>query len=50
VSLSKLVDFIYKVENSGHLLKVKRLRIKTRYDNPDLLNVTLQVTTYNRKA
>jgi general secretion pathway protein M len=50
VSLSELVDFIYKVENSGHLLKVKRLRIKTRYDNRDLLNVTLQVTTYKRKA
>ncbi len=50
VSLPELVDFIYKVENSGHLLKVKRLRIKTRYDNRDLLNVTLQVTTYKRKA
>ena len=29
VSLSELVDFIYKIENSGHLLKVKRLRVKT---------------------
>lgn len=50
VSLSELVDFVYKIENSGHLLKVKRLLIKTRYDNHDLLNVTLQVTTYKRKA
>ena len=50
VSLKELIDFIYKIENSGHLLKVKRLRIKTRYDNRDLLNVTLQVTTYKRKA
>jgi hypothetical protein len=50
VSLTELVDFIHKIENSGHLLKVKRLRIKTRYDNRDLLNVTLQVTTYKRKA
>lgn len=50
VTLSKLVDFIYKIENSGHLLKVKRLRIKTRFDNRDLLNVTLQVTTYKRKS
>jgi general secretion pathway protein M len=50
VSLSKLVDFIYKIENSGYLLKVKRLRVKTRYDNRDLLNVTLQVTTYKKKA
>jgi type II secretory pathway component PulM len=50
VSLSKLVDFIFKIENSGYLLKVKRLRVKTRYDNRDLLNVTLQVTTYKKKA
>ena len=50
VSLSELVDFIYKIENSGQLLKVKRLRVKTRFDNRDLLNVTLQVTTYKRKA
>ena len=50
VSLQELVDFIYQVENSGQLLKVKRLRIKTRYDNRDLLNVTLQVTTYKKKA
>lgn len=50
VSLRELVDFIYQVENSGQLLKVKRLRIKTRYDNRDLLNVTLQVTTYKKKA
>ena len=50
VSLSELVDFIYKIENSGQLLKVKRLRIKTRYDNRDLLNVTMQVTTYKKKA
>ncbi len=50
VSLPDLVDFIYRIEHSGHLLKVKRLRIKTRYDNRDLLNVTLQVTTYVKKA
>ncbi len=50
ISLPELVDFIYKIENSGHLLKVKRLRVKTRYDNHDLLNVTLQVTTYRKKA
>jgi len=50
VSLPKLVDFIFKIENSGYLLKVKRLMVKPRYDNRDLLNVTLQVTTYKKKA
>ena len=49
VTLPKFVDFAYKIEHSGHLLKVKRLRIKTRYDDPNLLNVTLQVSTYENK-
>ncbi|MEW6441489.1 MAG: type 4a pilus biogenesis protein PilO [bacterium] len=49
VTLPKLVNFAYKVENSGHLLKLKRLRVKTRYDNRNLLNVMLQVSTYERK-
>ncbi len=50
VTLAKLVDFIFKIETSGHLLKVKRLRIKTRYDDRNLLHVTLQVTTFTGKA
>lgn len=50
VSLPKLVDFAYKIENSGHLLKIKRLRIKPRYDDRNQLNVTLQVSTYEKKT
>jgi len=50
VTLPKLITFIYKIEHSGHLLKVSRLRIKTRYDNRDMLYVTLQVTTYTKKT
>jgi len=50
ITLPKLVDFIFKIENSGNILKVKRLRIKTRYNNRDLLNVTMQVTTYTKKS
>lgn len=50
ITLPKLVDFIYKIENSGHLLRVKRLRLKTRYDNRNLLHVTMQVATYGRKT
>ncbi len=50
VELPKLVKFINKIENSGHLLKIKRLRIKTRYDDRNLLSVTMQVTTYKKKT
>ncbi len=50
ITLTKLVDFIYKIENAGHLLRVNRLRIKTRYDNRNLLHVTMQVSTYEKKT
>lgn len=50
VSLPKLVEFAYKIENSGHLLKIKRLRIKPRYDDRNQLHVTLQVSTYEQKS
>jgi len=48
ITLWQLIQYIYKIENSGHVLKVKRLRIKARYDNPDLLSVTFQVSTYEK--
>jgi general secretion pathway protein M len=48
ITLLQLVEFIYHIENSNHLVKVKRLRIKSRFDNPDLLNVTFQVSTYEK--
>ena len=50
IPLAKLVNFIHKIENSGHLLRVKRLKIKTRYDNRSLLHVTMQVSTYSKKS
>jgi len=49
INLDRLVNFIHKIENSGHLLKVKQLRMKTKYNDRDLLSVTLQVTTYKQK-
>jgi len=50
VTLPQLVDFIYNIEHSGHILKVKRLRIKPRYNDRDLLSVVMQVTTFTRKT
>ena len=48
ITLPQLVEFIYKIENSGHLVKVKRFRVKARFDNPDLLNATFQVSTFEK--
>jgi len=50
IPLQELVNFVHKIENSGHLLRVKRLKIKTRFDNRNLLHVTMQVSTYSKSA
>jgi len=50
ITLPQLVDFIYKIEHSGNVLKVKRLRIKPHYNNRDLLEVVMQVTTFSKKT
>ncbi len=48
ITLQQLVEFIYKIENSGHPIRVKRFRVKARFDNPDLLNASFQVSTFEK--
>jgi type II secretory pathway component PulM len=50
ITLAQLVDFIYQIEHSGPVLKVKRLRIKSQYNDRNLLNVTMQVATFTQKG
>ena len=45
VDLKGLVQFIKAVETGPHRAKTTRLRIKTRFDDPALLDTTLLVTT-----
>lgn len=46
IRLSDLVQYLFQVENSPHLLRVKQLRIRPRFDNADLLDVRFQVAAY----
>jgi hypothetical protein len=47
--MEQLVNFLYKVELSGNLLFVKRIKIlKTSRGSSSYLKVTLQVNTYTR--
>ena len=46
VNLKQLVDYLFKVENSGAFLKIKRLRLKTRSDDPGYLDVTFRVSSF----
>lgn len=47
VTLSQLVDFLYSIEyDKTKLLRVKELRMRTRYDDAQLFDVSFQVSTY----
>lgn len=46
IDLLKLTAFVNEVEKSPHLVKVEKLRLRTRNDDPNLLDATLTVSTY----
>jgi len=48
VNMEQLVNFLYKIEYSGKLLHVKRIKVlRASKEKTSLLKVTLQVNTYN---
>jgi type II secretory pathway component PulM len=48
VNMEQLVNFLYRIEYSGKLLHVKRIKIlRSSKEKTSLLKVTLQVNTYN---
>jgi len=46
VNLKQLVDYLYRIENSNQLLKIKRLRIKVRSDKAQFLDVNFRVSSF----
>lgn len=47
ITLQQLINFLYSIEyDKDKLLRVKDLRIKTRFDNKQLLDVSFQVSTF----
>lgn len=47
VTLAQLTDFLYSIEyDKTRLLRVKELRLRTRFDNKQLFDVSFQVSTY----
>jgi general secretion pathway protein M len=46
VRLTELVGYLFKVENSPELLRVKQVQARPRFDDPDLLDVKFQVSAY----
>ncbi len=49
VTLEQLIRYLYQVENSPQFLKIKRLYIKPRLDNRQLLTATFRVSTFTPK-
>jgi general secretion pathway protein M len=46
ISLQQLTQYVYDIERAPQLLRVRRMHIKPRAANPDLLDVTFQVSTF----
>jgi general secretion pathway protein M len=45
VTLYELVNYLTMAENSQQPMRIKRLNIKTRYDNPKKLDSTVVITS-----
>lgn len=50
VTLSQMIPFLTAIENAPHRLRIKRLAIKTRFSNPDMMDVTFLVLSYEKTA
>jgi len=46
VTLAQLVNYLHHVESHEQLLSVKSLRIRSRGDQPDLLDATFTVSSF----
>jgi general secretion pathway protein M len=47
ITLQQLTRYVYDIERAPQLLRVRRMHIKPRPANPDLLDVTFQVSTFH---
>jgi hypothetical protein len=48
VTLPQTVSYLHAIESSTDLLTVKNLRIRSRTDKPQLLDVTFTVSSFER--
>jgi type II secretory pathway component PulM len=46
VTLQQTVSYLHEIESSEEVLSVKSLRMRTRKDRPDFLDVTFTVSTF----
>jgi type II secretory pathway component PulM len=46
VTLAQMVSYLQGIESAPQLLSIKSLRVRTRADKPDLLDVTFSVSSF----
>jgi general secretion pathway protein M len=46
IALQQLIRYLFDIERAPQVLRVRRMHIKPRSANPDLLDVTFQVSTF----
>ena len=49
VTMNEMVNILYRIENAPMILTVKKASIKTSFDNPSLLNITMTVAVIKPK-
>ena len=50
VTLDQAVRFLSAIDKSPHVLKIKNLHFRTRYAEPDFLDVTVLLSAYEKAA
>lgn len=46
IALPALIQYLFEIERAPQLLRIRRLHVKPRAANPDMLDVTVQVATF----
>ena len=49
VTLAQTVNFLHRIESTDQLLSIKSLRLRTRPDQSDLLDVTFSVSSFESR-
>lgn len=49
VTLAQTVNFLHRIESADQLLSIKSLRLRTRTDQSDLLDVTFSVSSFETR-
>ena len=49
VTMNEMVNILFRMENAPMIFSIRRTSIKTAFDNPSLLNITMTVSLIKPK-